>query len=174
MSEQEVKEKKSKVSVSGRQDEHGHMHIDVKFADGETQSFKLTKDHALYDHFAAAGVGKKIREQIATTVKMEDQKAEIENLFKAFHEGRWNASRNGEGTTASAGLLASALSALYGKTLEQSQEFVKGLSKKQQSDMRRVPEIAAEILKLNSKKLEKSDASSLLASFMGSEEEQTA
>lgn len=152
---------------AAKNEDNGQVTVTAKFPDGHTEAFSFDNQHALYEHFAVHGVGKKIRDTVATIKEPADQKAAVQKLFTAFNEGKWNAIRSGDGSP-QVGVLARALSALYGKSLEDAQEFVKKLNKKQQSDMRHLPAVAAKITELNAEKTSE-DAKNLLADFAAME-----
>ena len=101
---------KSKVSFSGRQNGAG-TYIDLAFSNGTTRTFLLTADHPLFNNFAAHGFGKKVRDQISTAASVEEAVEQVDALFAAFKEGKWNVLRNSEGMP-TVGVLAKALSRL--------------------------------------------------------------
>ena len=100
---------------------------------------------------------------------MEKQLGKIDALFTAFNEGRWSSSRSTEGG-GEKNLLVSALVHRYGRSLEDARAFVSTLSKKQQADMRKLPEIASAIVELNALQNVNEASAALLDSFLVTEE----
>lgn len=161
---------KAKVGITARGEEDG-THIDMTFANGETRTFHLGKEHELYDMFAAHGFGKKIRDQVANTKTPEAAVEAVDTLFSAFADGKWNAMRNSEGSP-TVGALAQALSRLYGKSIAEAQAFVTKLSKKQQADMRKEPSVASMIATITAESgKEVEGVADLMAAFSGEAED---
>lgn len=157
---------KAKVGISARVENDG-THLDLDFANGEKRTFHLPATHSLYDMFAAHGFGKKVRDQIATTKTPEESVALVDTLLAAFSDGKWNAMRN-SGAGPTVGILAQALARLYGKSLDEAQAFVAKLTKKQQFDMRKEPNVAATIAELASESGDTpAEVGDLLAGFSG-------
>jgi hypothetical protein len=154
---------KSKVTLTGRSEDDG-THIDMEFSNGEKRSFHLPVTHDLYANFAAHGFGKKVRDQIAASKTAEDAVKAVDVLLGAFDEGKWNVLRNTD-TSPTVGILAQALSRLYGKTLAESQSFVTTLSKKQQADLRKEPSVASMIVTINAEGGTSDEVSNLLSGF---------
>ena len=157
----------SKVNITGSRDAEG-THIGFKFPSGTERSFTLTREDPLYDDFAAHGVGKKVRDQLAATKTEQEAVEALDALLKSFGSGKWNTLRNGDGAP-QAGLLTQALAAHTGRTLEDAQTFVAKLTKKQQADLRAEASIAAEIAKIKGSKVREvsAEVSGLLESFKG-------
>lgn len=178
MSEASTAKKQPKVNLEAGKTDAGNLRVSVAFPSGHAEHFEFNHEHPLYEHFAVHGVGKKVRDTIATIKEPEKQHEAVKSLFGAFAEGKWNAHRAESGSgTGGAGVLARALSALYGKSIEEAQKFVANLNKKQQSDMRRLPDVAAKIAELSAEKSKDSGAADLLASFKSlgeAEQEETA
>jgi hypothetical protein len=172
MSEAEVKGRKApKVNLAaGKDEETGALSVTVAFPDGHNEVFHFTHEHAMLEHFAVHGIGSKVRQTIATIKEPAKQKEAVRDLFTAFNKGQWNAYRAEGSAESGAGILARALSALYGKSIEEAEKFVSALSKKQQADMRRVKEVAMKINELNEGKVSE-EAKSMLAGFAAATEE---
>jgi hypothetical protein len=157
---------KAKVGIEARVENDG-THLDLDFPNGEKRTFHLPATHSLYDMFAAHGFGKKIRDQIAATKTPEEAVALVDTLLTAFGEGKWNAMRNA-GSSPTVGILAQALSRLYGKSLEDAQAFVSKLTKKQQFDMRKEANVAAMIAEITAESGEVGEGvTDLLSGFAG-------
>lgn len=155
-----------KVGISARVEDDG-THLDLDFPNGEKRSFHLPASHSLYDMFAAHGFGKKIRDQISTSKTPEESVALVDTLLASFTEGKWNAQRNA-GSSPAVGVLAQALARLYGKSLDEAQAFVSKLTKKQQFDMRKEPNIAATIAEITAESGEVGEGvNDLLSGFAG-------
>lgn len=155
----------AKITIAGRQTGEGTF-IDFGFPSGASRTFHLPAAHPLYDNFAAHGVGKKVRDQLANCTDEASGLVALDAQLAAFAEGKWNATRNGE-SHQGAGLLVQALSAKYGRTLDEAQAFVDKLSKKQQADLRAEPDVAKEIarVRVNVAKETSSEVKDLLSSF---------
>ena len=136
----------SKLEIEATQNGDGSTELSIKFANGEQRSFTLSREHPLYDNFAAHGVAKKLRDQIGSLKDTAAAVGAVDKLLAAFERGEWNAERNATGEGApQVGVLAQALSRLYGTSHEKSQEYVAKLDKKQQADLRATPKVAAVI-----------------------------
>ena len=156
---------KEKVQLSAALSSHteGVVIITAEFGNGVKRDFNLAPNHPLYQEFAIHGVGQKIRQQVAPFKEVEKQIEKVDALFAAFHQGKWSSSRSTEGG-GEKNLLVSALVHRYGRSPEDARAFVSTLSKKEQADMRKLPEIASAIVELNAAK-EVDEASSLLLSL---------
>ena len=163
-SEAKAKKEPKYTLAAGKTDE-GKLHVTVGMGEN-SHRFEFDHSHPLYEHFAVHGVGKKVRDTLATIKDDSKREQAVKDLFGAFQEGKWNAHRTGDGSS-SVGVLARALSALYGKSIEESQAFVAKLSKKQQSDMRRVKPVADKIAELQAGEGNSDEAESLLGQFAG-------
>ena len=155
---------RSKVDITGRRESDG-THIDLSFEDGTKRSFHLPPTHPLYDDLAAHGFSKKVRDQLSSCATTAASVEAFDALANSFNKGKWNVLRNSEGKAA-VGVLAKALSRLYGRSVEDAQAFVATLSKKQQADARKEERVAVMIAQINAEE-EKTDTatSTLLDSF---------
>lgn len=134
-------------------------------------AYTLHNTDALYHRFAMLGLATKVRNSASGAKSVEEAEAAVEALLTSFGEGKWNTTRNGEGSadTPVYGLLTQAIVSISGgqKTLEEVQEFVSTLDKKTQAALRAEPEIAAAIAALRKPVAKKStiDVSALKASL---------
>lgn len=139
----------SKLDIGGTRNEDGSTLITIGFANGEKREFTLSSEHPLYDNFAAHGFAKKVRDQIGSLKDAGESVAAVDKLLEAFKAGNWNAERNASGEPLpTVGILAQALSRMYGTSHEKSQSYVSGLSKKQQADLRATAPVAAAIAEI--------------------------
>jgi hypothetical protein len=155
---------KSKLTITGSRDDSPGTLITVSFSDGTAISYLLRPDHPLYDDFAAQGIGKKLRDAVSSATKVDEIKASVRSMLAAFDAGKWNLVRNSDGAP-QVGLLAKALARFSGKSLEAAQDYVSKLSKKQQADMRKLPELAAAIAAVNAESGTDVSSTDLLSAF---------
>jgi hypothetical protein len=158
-----------KVTLSARQ-EGSSIFIKSEFGGEHTREYELSLNHPLAVQFLCQGFNAKIRSQVSAAKTPEEAVAAYDQLAGAFAKGNWNAQRNA-GAAEAGGILVRALARLKGRTIEQAQAFVSQLSKKQQADLRKVPEVASAIAQLTEESGEvDAEATSLLDAFGGSDE----
>ena len=133
----------SKVKIDAIQ-EGTEFLLNVEFANGERRSYTLQEDDPLMAQFALYGFNKKVRDTVSNSGTTDEAVQNVDILLQAFGRGEWNAQRNSEGES-HIGVLAQAMMQLYRRTAEDCTRYVGTLSKKQQADLRAVPEIAEAI-----------------------------
>ena len=164
----ETKAKKEpKYVLEAGKTEGGKLAVTVNM-DDKSHVFEFDHTHPLYEHFAVHGVGKKVRDTLATVKEPEKRHQAVQDLFAGFAEGKWNPHRTGDGSS-QVGILARAMSALYGRPVEEAQAFVAKLSKKQQADLRKHKDVAAKIIELQSAEGDGKEAEDLLGQFASAE-----
>lgn len=119
-----VKVKKMKLT-----EKHGDgnaVEFVIEFATGAVHSFAFDPTSDLYHAFAVHGARQKLSDAGSTKKTPEDAEKAIAGLIEALEAGEWSQRGTGTGEP-SGGLLAKALSNLYGKPLPEMQTYLAGL-----------------------------------------------
>lgn len=157
----EVTKAPKKVVVKETHGEGQKCTFNLKFANGAEHEFELTPEHPLYHEFAVHGARQKLSDAASTRKDVDDAEKNVAGLIEALEAGEWSQRGTGGGGAPTGGLLAKALSNLYGQELADVQNYLAGLHEDEKerakihSALRADPTVAAEIERIRPPKKEK-------------------
>jgi hypothetical protein len=136
------------------------------FVHGESRSFTIEANHALFAQFCAHGIEQKIGDEVAGLEDPEDMVEAVDAIIERLQAGEWAAKRESSGM-AGISVLGKALVKVSGKTAEQIREFLKGKSNAEKLALRNSPKLAPVIAELEANKKRKPKAEVDTESLLG-------
>lgn len=145
----------------------------LDFRNGETRTMVLPE--SLLYKAAAHGLEQKLGDEISGVEDIEDAVQAIDELMARLEKGEWNSQRAGGTGMAGASILAKALVAVTGKTVEEVRAFLSNLTPAQKLALREDPTVKPTVQKLEAEKLAKAgekakksvDTGALLGNLFG-------
>lgn len=157
--------KQSKLSITSSIEENGDVFHDLTFADGSKGVVHIKHDSPLLGKFVEHGSKSKLLAAANSAKDVEDARAKVAAITAAFKEGKW--SLVNESTEPKVGILAQALAALKGCSLEEAQAFVATQDRAAQAKLRAAPQVAAKIVELNATNKVEEAVGDALSGFLG-------
>lgn len=118
--------------------------LTIEFANGVTKTYDVTKIPTdVQDQLMMHGLSQKVGDSYASAETVEDAIEAAEDVFHNLVSGQWNAKGGGTG-----GILAEALAAAQGVSLEEAKAVVLALDDKAKTELRKHPAIKLAIAKI--------------------------
>jgi hypothetical protein len=124
------------------------------FVHGESRTFTIEANAALFAKFAAHGIEQKIGDEVAGLKDPEDMVLAVDEIMDRLNGGAWSATREASGM-AGTSTLAKALIESSGKTPQAVKDFLKGKTNAEKLALRNNPKIKPIIEKLEANKKRK-------------------
>jgi len=156
--------KQPKVSIASSIEENGDVFHELTFANGIKRTVQIKHDHALLRRFVENGSKAKLLAAANSAKDTDEAIKKVDAIHAAFKEGKW--SLVNENAEPKVGILAQALAALKGCSLEEAQAFVAAKSRAEQAKLRSTPVVASKIVELNVAAAEGDDADADLEAFL--------
>lgn len=126
MSDVQSEKKVPKAKLTITHEEGKVARFAYKFAHGSEHEIVLSPEHPLYHDLAVHGLKQILGDSISTKKTSEEGEENFSKRVEAFEAGEWNVRGSGDGAP-TGGLLAKALANLYGKPLEDVQNYLSNL-----------------------------------------------
>jgi len=157
--------KQSKVAIESTIEENGDIFHALTFSNGAKSVVHIKHDSPLIGKFVEHGSKSKLLAAANSAKDVEDATLKVAAIATAFKEGKW--SLVNESTEPKVGILAQALAALKGCSLEEAQAFVATQDRAAQAKLRAAPLVAAKIVELNKGVAVEEEVSDALSGFLG-------
>jgi hypothetical protein len=138
--------KQSRATIVSSIEENGDVFHEITFSDGARTTVHIPAKSELRNRFVEHGSRAKLLAAINSGKDAADSAAKVAAIAGAFKAGKW--ALVGEAGPKH-GILAQALAALKGISVDAAQEFVATLSRGDQAKLRAAPKVATKIAELN-------------------------
>lgn len=125
MSDVETK-KVPKAKLAITHEEGKVARFNYEFAHGTKHEIVLSPEHPLYHDLAVHGLKQILGDSISTKKTSQEGEENFSKRVEAFEAGEWNVKGGGDGAP-TGGLLAKALANLYGRPIEDVQNYLSTL-----------------------------------------------
>lgn len=156
--------KQAKVTVVSSLEENGDIFHELTFLDGTKRTVQIKHNSPLLHKFVEHGSKAKLLAAANSAKDAGDAVTKVDAIAAAFKEGKW--SLINENAEPKVGILAQALAALKGCSLDEAQAFVATKTRAEQAKLRAAPVVASKIVELNAAAATDEDEDASLTDFL--------